>query len=274
MPADKTDQWFKEATNRWPAVKWPKAAYDAHLAGESPPYPIDLFLAGAAGYRIDAAWEAIESDFAPKAKNILQRQPTADMGAEELWAETILRVIAEDPQRDPLPDQRRPAFIIRYRGLVQLINYLILIAKRIGIQRKRRMRGTLSLSADDAGHPHDFPQDSPSPPEQLESSEDAAALRSAIAAAYEKLSSEQRFLIAMVYRSGMKQKDAGKMLGWSEFKTCRQLASAMETLRRSIAQWAGADWAGDLSAAWEQSVQKCWNQLQLPPKKASENRRT
>jgi len=270
MPARPIEQWFMEATARWPAVQWPRQSYVQHLGRQWPPYPLDLYLAGAAGHRVDAAWEAIESDLGPKARSVLPRQPSADLTAEELWAEAISRLIAEDPQRPALHDGRRPALIIRYRGLVQLLNYLIVIAKRVGIGRKRRMRPALSLSGTGPGDdPHDVAQDGPTPVQSLEMSEEAAQLAAAVSSAYAVLAPEQKFLIAMVYRNGMKQKDAGSMLGWSEFKTCRSLAAAMESLRRSIARWAGADWNGPLAAAWEQSLQICWNNVQVPSTNAS-----
>jgi DNA-directed RNA polymerase specialized sigma24 family protein len=270
MSSSQIDQWHQQARSRWPAVQWDRQLFAKHVGKDSPPYPLDLFLAGAAGYRIDTAWEAIESNFASKTKSVLLRQPMADLSTDELWAETIARLIAEDPQRPPLPDGRRPAYIIRYRGLVQLMNYLIVIGKRVAIGRKRRMRPTLSLSAkSEDDNPHDVAEDAPSPPEKLESSEDAVAMKKAITAAYGELSSEQRFLIAMVYRNGMKQKEAGALLGWSEFKTCRSLAAAMENLRKSIVRWAGDDWTGDLAAAWEQSLQNCWKNVQVPKPTAS-----
>jgi DNA-directed RNA polymerase specialized sigma24 family protein len=148
-------------------------------------------------------------------------QPTADFSADELWAETILRLIAEDAAQPVLADGKRPAYIIRYRGLVQLLNYFIVIAKRIAIGRKRRMKPTLSLSAgSEEETAHDVPEDAPTPAQHAQASQDAIALRQAISAAYSRLSPEQRFLIAMVYRNGMKQKEAGTLLGWSEFKTC------------------------------------------------------
>jgi DNA-directed RNA polymerase specialized sigma24 family protein len=268
--AAKKEGWFAEASARFPSVKWDRIAFYRHLGKESPRFPLDLFLAGAAGYRLDSAWEVIEADLGPKARSVLQRQPLADLSAEELWGETILRLIAEDEQKPMLPDGRRPAYIIRYRGLVQLLNYLIVIAKRVAIGRKRRMRPTVSLSGkneDEGGH--DVTADAPSPAEISEGGEEASALRSAIATAYGRLSPEQRFLIAMVYRSGMKQKEAGTMLGWSEFKTCRSLAAAMEDLRKSIARWAGSEWDGQMAAAWEESLQKCWKNVQLPGKSAS-----
>lgn len=270
MSARPIEQWFTEATARWPAVQWPRQAYVQHLGRESPPYPVDLYLAGAAGHRLDAAWEAIESDLGNKARAVLHRQPSADMTAEELWAEAILRLLAEDMERPVLADGRRPAMIIRYRGLVQLLNYLIVIAKRVGIGRKRRMKPTLSLSGTGpTDDPHDVAQNGPTPAQSLESSEDATELAAAVRAAYGQLSAEQKFLIAMVYRNGMKQKQAGAMLGWSEFKTCRSLAAAMESLRKSIARWAGADWNGPLAAAWEQCLQICWNDVQVPSTNAS-----
>ncbi len=256
---------IQQALAKWPGIIWSRAAFLKHLSGENPAHPLDLFLAGAAGHRIDPAWDVIHQEIGPKARSVLERQPTADLSAEELWAETIGRLIAEDNRLSAMADGRKPALIVRYRGMVSLLNYMILIAKRLGIQRKRQMRPTFSLATEERDeNPRDVEQAGPTPAEETESGEQAGAMVKTLRAAYAKLSAEQQFLIAMVYRKGMRQKDAGALISWSEFKTCRSLAAAMESLRIALKQFAGDEWTGAMSAAWEQCLQKCWDRVQVP----------
>jgi DNA-directed RNA polymerase specialized sigma24 family protein len=271
MPSANFEQWFADASARWPKVKWDRAEYAKHLADDEPPYPIDLFLSGAAGCRIDSAWVAIHEDFGPRARAVLQRQPTADLSPDELWSETVGKLIAADEDAAHLPDGRRPARIMRFRGLVPLLNYFILIAKRLGIQRNRQKRPIMSLANDDEGQsPRDLVDDSRTPAEQAESAEQGEKLGVAVAKAFANLSADQQFLITMVYRNGMKQKEAGAILGWSEFKTCRSLSAAMQSLRDVVSEAAGDDWNSGLAGAWEQAWQKCWNNVQVPKSGASD----
>jgi len=51
MASARQQQRYSAARQRWPAVKWPENAYRAHLNGEHPAHPVDLYLAGAAGHQ-------------------------------------------------------------------------------------------------------------------------------------------------------------------------------------------------------------------------------
>src|SRR5437660_5672012 len=155
MQSARVDEAYGQATSRWPGVAFGRPEYAAHVGDPPPPYAVDMYLAGAAGYRVDEAWRVIERELGPSTRGILRRQPTADLSVEELWNETLVRLMDEDAQRPPLPaGGRRPAKIVRYRGLVALLNYLTVVARRTAISRKRGMRevsGSAPGDSDDPG---------------------------------------------------------------------------------------------------------------------------
>jgi len=267
MDEQDVKQKHQQAVTRWPKVSWPLGAFQAHLGDAAPPYPIDLYLGGAAGHRLDGSWDTIDTDLGPPTCRVLQRQPTADYTIEDLWGDTVLRLMEDDPQPDALDDGRQPARIIRYRGKVKLMNYLIVVAKRLAIARQRRSKPILGLTTsrdDDApSHdPTDLRDDGPSA--DIEQRETIATMQATLAKAHQNLSAEQQFLIRMVYQDGMKQKEAGAMLGWSEFKTSRQLKAAMTSLREAVAALEGVDWTPQLAAAWEGAWAGNWQSVQEP----------
>ena len=279
MPGTKADQLYERGTQRWPSVAWPQTAYQAHLDGDSPPHPADLYLGGAAGHRISAAWEVIQTELGPPAKRILSGQPSADFTLDDLWAQAVSQLIDNDSKHSPLADGRQPAKIIRYRGLVSLLNYFVVVAKRLAIQQNRRNRSrpTLSLTgSDDDAHTEPPPapgRATASPEEHISAQETADRMKHCVGKAYAKLSGQQQFLIAMVYRQGMLQKDAGAMLNWSAFKTTRQLKAAMAIMRDAMTDLAeelpGLDWTPALAAAWEGCWAEAWADVQVPPVGAS-----
>ena len=145
---------YKNAIARWAKILWPKELFARHVDcvrsnDVKPVHLEDLYLAGAAGSRIDPAWEVIDAELSGRIMNSLSNMPLADMTPQDAWSETLAKVIDDDTEKDPLPDGRRPAKIIRYRGLVKLINYLIVISKRIAIQRNRKKKPDYFLSAQD-----------------------------------------------------------------------------------------------------------------------------
>ena len=267
--------WFEQAVSRWPDVGWPLPAYASHIADARPAHPVDLYLGGAAGHRIDPAWTTIESDLAPAAKRVLARLPLADFTTDDLWAETLVRLMADDGEASALADGRQPARLIRYRGKVKLLNYFVVVARRIAIGRQRKRRPTVSLTpttveGEEAPEVQQADPAAQSPDTDLADREIAAAMRQTIASAFVSLSAEQQFLITMVYRQNMKQKEAGGMLGWSEFKTTRQLQAARGRLREALECVDGVDWGPAVSAAWEGCWANAWGEVQDPPRRASD----
>ena len=264
------DQILREARDRWPAVCWDQEAFRSHLIQEDedgpPQFSVDLYLAGAAGFRLDEAWEAIENEMGADARRILSSQPTADCTVEDLWSEALVKLMANDEQRSLLPSGRPVARIIRYRGRIRLLFYIVVIAKRHAINRNRVSRRQQSLTRMQGDNTVDMPVASQevSPSVFVASSEVARGLRDKIRIAVESLTTEQRFLVAMVYRNGMKQKEAGAMLGFSEFKTSRHIKDAMERLRDRLMTVYENQWTPSLEAAWVGCWAESWADVQVP----------
>jgi len=257
----------ERAHRRWPTVTWSAAAFEAHLAGEAPSYPEDLYLGGAAGHRDDDAWVVISEEIGPEARRVLKRQPTADFTIEDLWAEAQMKTMVDDDKADPLPDGRQPAQLIRYRAQVKLLNYYILIARRIAIQRQRKRKEDLTLHTTEEGESVTIPiadAAGPTPDEDAAEREMAQRLGRAIANAFASLTEEQQFVLAMVYREQMLQKEAGAMVGWSEFKTSRQMSKATSQLREAMTSELGEAWTPSLNAAWEGCWQRAWESIASP----------
>ena len=225
---------------RWPSLLWSRSEYESHIVLCSsnsdkmePTQLEDLYLGGSAGYRIDEAWSLIHTELSDKVATIMDRRANAALGGEELWSRTVERLIEDASEREKLSDGRFPAKIIRYRGLVKLMNYLITVASRIAISENRRSK-SVSLS-DLHVESSQFASDQKSPSQDICESDQAKRAISAIMLAHQNLTEEQQFLIMMVYRKGMTQKDAGKLLGISEFKASRLLKKAIANLQRAVA---------------------------------------
>ncbi|MEM0914905.1 MAG: sigma-70 family RNA polymerase sigma factor [Planctomycetota bacterium] len=264
MPATSHDpDRFEQARSRWPDVDWGASAFHEHVAAASSRHDGDLYLAWAAGHRIDAAWIAIDSEIGPRAQRIMgpMRRP-ADYPAEDLWSDTIAKHIADDPDRPALPDGRQPAMIIRYRGDASLLNYLLDTARKLAVSRYRKRKPDLTLDAPTSAGETDGPtrvsvladRDADEPGEAAARREQHALIIEAMARAIAKLSDEQRFLLAMVYRDGMMQKDAGALLGWSPFKTSRQMKAAMKAVRAEVASCAGLEWTPEAREACAEAL--------------------
>jgi DNA-directed RNA polymerase specialized sigma24 family protein len=264
MSAGDLDRYFAEATKRYPAVRWAREAFARHVGTEPCRHPADLYLGGAAGHRVDAAWETIESQLGPETRRVLGRHALADFSPDELWSDTIGKLIDGADGYSPLPDGRSPAYIIRYRGRVPLLNFLILVARRLAIQRKRRIRPTMSLVRDDEDEStHDLPSGDASPDEAAGDAELARRLEDRLAAAWAQLSPEQQFLLAMTGSGKMQQKEAGDMLGWSPFKANRAVKDAREVLQASLSEFSDTDWTPALRSAWEGFCTNLWKEVQV-----------
>ena len=245
-------------------ITWPKEMFRKHLRfacsaadGKKAVFLEDLYLGGSAGHRVDPAWVAIHNDIAPDVKDIMSRRASGNLSAEELWSKTLERLIDEDKELTPLKDGRYPAKIVRYRGLVKLVNYCVTIASRLAIQNHRKSRANISLSAVDGEK--FVAAKSQTPEEAVAQSEAQKIIIDTIITTYKSLSPEQRFLITMVYRQGLKQKQAAKMIGWSEYKTTRHLAKAFEVMRRALEKQGCIEFTDKVSEAFAGIWCNDWN---------------
>ncbi|MBI9016548.1 MAG: sigma-70 family RNA polymerase sigma factor [Phycisphaerae bacterium] len=251
---------FKQAVKNWPMIKWDFEQFNEHVKDAEPKFPEDMYLAGAAGYRIDQAWIVIEQDLGPNVRRILVRHPKADMTVEDIWSETLIKIMSDDKKRETLESGKHPAVIIRYRGLVLLLNYLIVIARRVAIERNRKTQPIVSIdnnNSDERNSQLDIP-DTKSNDIPMETEAISNIVTEAITKACKELSLEQQYLLTMVYRQGMKQKQAGDLLGWNESKTSRQLKRTTETLFNAIRQLEDIDNIQDIISVWPSIWEKHW----------------
>lgn len=224
---------YKSAKLRWPNIDWPFESFVRHVQEcehkvktDNVRFLEDLFLAGAAGYHNNHAWEIIETEYGSKVMEVLSRKPRAGLSTDDLWHETLLRIMEEDTTSPSIGHNLYPCKIIRYRGSVKLLNYLVIIAIRLNIQCHRSQ-------APDKAHDGTLPSqsiESVQPANEAELDEITRLLKKA----YSKLSTEQRFLIRMVYGQEMKTKEAAKLLGISKFKANRHLKDAINHLKRAL----------------------------------------
>lgn len=264
MAEFKIEKAYRNAVARWAKVVWPVGRFGEHVesirsCNVEPVYMEDLYLAGAAGWRIDSAWEVIDAEFSGRLKRCVSSLPLADMTADDVWSEMLTKIIDEDNEREALPDGRQPAKIIRYQGLVKLLNYFIVIAKRIAIQRNRKKKPDSFFSMLD-GLEKATPSNTESPDKMLVTKDTLEIVFNRLAEAYESLTTEQRFLIMMVYRKGMLQKQAGKLLGWSESKTARQIKKGIELIKSRLADTDGFNFSQNAEKAFSALWQRAWRQ--------------
>ena len=253
---------YQTATQHWPGVAWTLAAYREHLGmncESSPSHPEDLYLAGAAGHRVQSAWLQIEEHFSLPTRQILKKQPTADLSVDDLWLKILVKLMDDDADYGSMSDGRTPARIIRYRGKVKLLHYFVVIGKRFAISRNRR-KDQANVSMDQVARANEQPLSQRLTGDVLQASDDAALreelapLRKILRDAFEGLDKQQQFLIVMVYGQQMKQKKAADLLSITESKASRLLSAAMEHLRQQLESVTDARDQQKFIHAWEQAV--------------------
>lgn len=230
----------------WPEVDWDDSHFLRHLGDDEPAYPDDLYVGGAAGHRLDAAWTCIERCISPRTLAAIRRRPNADLEAEDLWAEARLKLHQDDTAQGPLEDGRHPAKIIRYRARVRLWSYFTTVAVRIAVSRQRA-RHRPERAASNTDHASRPMPSTHADPELVRAFTDALT----------KLSAEQRAALALVYGAGVKQNRVAQTLGWSEAKASRQLAAAIDVIADALCdQLDGRD--GHAAFAIRDMWARCW----------------
>ena len=264
MPAE--DGIYNQAKKTYPNVNWGPQDFANHLNGEVPKFPADLFLGGAAGCREETAWNEIHITIAPRVRKILNNQPRADYSTDELWAELVGTLTDNDGKRRPLANGSIPAKIINYRGKIPLLNYMVIVGKRIAIQRNRNLKRTTLISLD--RDPNDAmgiaDSRTPSPDADAEEREMAGRLLKTMQAAYSQLNTEQKFLLEMVFSQDMMRKDAGQLLGWSESKTSRSISDALDKLQKAMKTLSDTRWGPILKESWSDFMKQNWKKPQEP----------
>ncbi|MEE2906670.1 MAG: sigma-70 family RNA polymerase sigma factor [Planctomycetota bacterium] len=264
MVADHVQQLWQTAQATWPKVSWPLEAYRSHLGEASPTHPEDLYVAGAAGHRIQLAWSAIDEAYRMMVIHRLERSARADLEAEDLWSEALARMMRDDPESGMTEEGVPVMHIARYRGLTRLPWHFLATARTIAIDRHRkRERGPRHVSAEAAAEVADTSQQDD--PALLSSQRELAdVLTDAVVKAFEALEARHQFLLAAIYRDGLGKADAGAVVGLSPWQTSRELRKAEEQLRLQVQHMVPGQWSPDTRAAWDRGWRLCWNRLAPP----------
>lgn len=249
---DLVETWFTEARQRWPDVAWSLDRFRTRVARRTPVFPVDLFLAGAASERVDAAWIRIDGEFRQPVCFRLREKLRADLQlCEDSWQMTMATLI--QPRSDPTdaPEHLRPLRIAEYEGRTTLLGYLAVIAGRKAIDQLRRLRSEAARSARSAaGEPA---VTDPSWPD-AEEREAARSLASDFVSAFGALAPSQRVLLRLVFGQGLRKREAGEVLGLRDYEVSRQLQSAIKALQKSLKGRAPQRWdegsVGIMMRAW------------------------
>jgi len=230
----------EQARERWGSLKWSLQAYTQHRSKRSPRYPMDHYLGGAAGYRLDEAWSLIETELGDTARNILRGKPLADSTPEDSWADAVAKAMEDQPDSPPLEEaNQKPSRLIIFEGRTKLLDYLLLFATRRAIQRHRKMKPRLAtdLSSTDPKS-RDAPEPAFDPPGQgdptldrvLKNEEDQQR-RKLLQKSFAQMGDDTKALLRLVHIEGLKQIDAAEVIGLSTFQVNRRLKQAVRKLR-------------------------------------------
>lgn len=239
------------ASERWPSVPWSFERYAAHVGEDRPPHLTDLFLGGAGGWRREGAWAAIHEEISGPLELRLRRQPCGTHSPEDLVSESIAALMVDDPEAAPV-GAVHPSKLVRYRGRTSLVNYFLVVAKRIAIGSHRRRR---EHAADmESLDPVDRRADSTDPERGVQFDRLAEAIRQA----YEALSARQRFLLAMIHGQDMPKAQAGELVGLPPWGVSRELEKIHDRMRFALEGVVPDEWGLSAREVWEGAWRKCF----------------
>lgn len=239
------------ASARWPGVAWDFESYASHVGDDQPPHLEDLYLGGAGGWRRDGAWDAIHREVSGPLEIRLRRQACGTHTPEDLVGESITALMADDPEAAS-DREVRPSKLVRYRGRTSLVNYFLVVAKRIAIGSHRRRR---EHAADlEAMDPPDRSASTRDPDQERQFDR----LTQAIREAYRSLTARQRFLLAMIHGQNMPKAQAGDLVGLPPWGVSRELDRIHDRMRFALDGVAPEQW-GDLAReVWESAWRQCF----------------
>ena len=258
MAKDPVREIWEESQGTWPLVTWSLEAYRSHMGDTVPTYPQDLYIAGAAGCRISEAWSSIDEAFRMMVTRKLATSARADLEPEDLWSESVARLMRADPESGHTEMGEPLMHITRYRGMTRLPWYFLATARTIAIDRHRRLvrdpkQYATEFYEDVAQSSHlDDPAVATSQLEQMD------VLMRSIVDAFHGLSSNHQFLLSAIYRDRMSKADAGSMIGLSPWQTSRELRKAEEHMRLRVEHALPREWDTPTKDAWSHGWEQCW----------------
>lgn len=195
----------------------------------------DLFLTGAAGMRVAAAWDAIYSIAKEPVIRRVSQFRGIGIDPEDVWQSTLRRLLKDESDLNVSPfrslgHDATPAKIITFRGDCRLTTFVTLIAVRIAVDLKRRKRET-------------FLRDESVPATKTEENAVDVAHRSAmkerlkscIRKAFVSLPESDRQIFALVCIHRLSQRDASDLMNWPDpSKASKRLKVVFEALRTAF----------------------------------------
>lgn len=239
--------WFLAAQRRWPRISWAFDRFSEHVGTDEPRHPEDLFLGGAASERAPQAWQHVELDVRPEVLRRIHRVGRKADSPEDLWQDTVARLMTEDSDAPVLPDGRRPGRIRRYRGVSTLPIFMAVTAKRIALDKLRhaevgaRFKEELAMRDQAAAD---------RTATGLEDLDQASAFAREFDRAFSSLTPTRQALLGLVFGQGMPKAEAGAMLGLRDYQVSRELSAAMESLRMALEAHRHAEWSPQAVEAW------------------------
>ena len=235
--APKVEDGFAAATQRWPRVKWPLAAYTAHAAERSLAHPCDLYLAGAAGYRLDTAWYEINGEVAKRCQGVFQSKGWGDNQEQRqtIWSDVIDEYIKPAGDHPRLPDGQYPTRLIKYGGRCALVTYICNLARLRAIDLIRESQRGREKGEAIASSPvlEAFAPDQLDPQlAKMADRELAKLLRPRVKAAWRQMSEQQQSLLRLLLFKGIQKQKAGRVLGlepWGVTRAFDKIQKIMES---------------------------------------------
>ena len=143
----------------------------------------------------------------------------------------------------------KPTLLAKYGGKFSLLSWLARVAGNRWIDAKRRGARFADATATDF-------DDLPGCPTTLAEDGLLQLLRDSLRAAFNRCPSEALVLLRLVYVHGLTQREVGRLVGWSEAKTSRTLAQAMEHIKQqTLAELKRQD--ARLELSWADFVGLC-----------------
>ena len=167
-------------------------------------------------------------------------------GANLTEAEDILA----DIWSDCVPGvEGKPSLLAKFGGKFSLLSWLARVATNRWIDQRRR---EVKHAAGEETDPDEMPGSLVAPDDDTFSNMLRESLRSAFACCSE----QALILLRLVYQHGLTQREVGRMVGWSEAKTSRTLAKAMDQIKTQTLQNLKRRDAG-LELLWEDLLGLC-----------------
>lgn len=231
---------YERALARWPSILWPFEAFSRHCGERIATHPVDHFLGSAAGHRDDGAWNVIHSEIGPTTCAILRRKPTADMEPDELWSESVARLIDDVRGSRILPNGRPMAKIVEYEGHIPIEAYFVTVATHIAITRNRKKKASLGLSeVPGEGEQVAPPGRERDPATEIERHELLERLIRDITDTFDAMTPAERLVIQLIYIQNMPKGLAGTVAGFAAYKVSRILDQFRAEVERRCAIYAG-----------------------------------